>query len=130
VSVRTFLVILLAALLIYFSPLLLMLGSFVLTEASAKMDSQQNITAIIKDPKIQGAKIQHDKDSLSLSWEALSTPMINIKNASTKDLERLAKSVYGEKNYDRCVVKKANLDSKVEFYKEDSLIYTVNFTGD
>lgn len=107
-----------------------MLGSFVLTEASAKMYSQQNITAIIKDPEMRGAKIQHDNDSLSLSWEALSTPMINIKNASTKDLERLAKSVYGEKNYDRCVVKKANLDSKVEFYKEDSLIYTVNFTGD
>ncbi|WP_096369366.1 hypothetical protein [Lactococcus formosensis] len=94
------------------------------------MYSQQNITAIIKDPEMRGAKIQYDKDSLSLSWEALSTPMINIKYASTKDLERLAKSVYGEKNYDRCVVKKANLDSKVEFYKEDSLIYTVNFTGD
>lgn len=55
--------------------------------------------------------------------------MINIKTASTKDLERLAKSVYGKTNYDRCAVKKMNLDTKVEFYKEDSLIYTVNFTG-
>ncbi|MFK4839249.1 hypothetical protein ACI1UE_06045 [Lactococcus petauri] len=93
------------------------------------MYSQQNITDIINDPQMRGAKIQQGKDSSSLSWDALSTPMINIKNASTKDLERLAKSVYGKTNYDRCAVKKMNLDTKVEFYKEDSLIYTVNFTG-
>lgn len=122
-------IILVAALLIYFSPLLLVLGSFALTDISAKMYSQQNITDIINDPQMRGAKIQQDKDSSSLSWDALSTPMINIKNASTKDLERLAKSVYGKTNYDRCAVKKMNLDTKVEFYKEDYLIYTVNFTG-
>ena len=56
-----------------------MLGSFALTDISAKMYSQQNITDIINDPQMRGAKIQQDKDSSSLSWDALSTPMINIK---------------------------------------------------
>lgn len=117
------------ALLIYLSPVLLLWRAFVLTDVSARMNSNQNITEIINDPEKKGAEIYNDNESLTLSWETLSDPMTNVRNASSEDIERLAKSVYTKSNYDNCVVTRENLESKVEFSKNGKLIYTIIFTG-
>ncbi|WP_416037687.1 hypothetical protein ACL43R_02555 [Lactococcus formosensis] len=93
------------------------------------MNSNQNITEIINDPEKKGAEVYNDNESLTLSWETLSDPMTNVRNASSEDIERLAKSVYTKSNYDNCVVTREKLGSKVEFYNNESLVFTVIFTG-
>lgn len=128
---RVVLIVALIALLIYFGPALILFGSFALTEISSKVNSNHNITEIINDPQKKGAEISKSDENLTLSWDIHSDSMIKVKNASSKDIERLAKSVYSSDNYDRCAVErqKSGVGSKVTFYKKDKLVYTVVFNG-
>lgn len=95
------------------------------------MNSEKNITEIIKVPDKMGAKIDKDTDKTTLSWDALGGTLQELKNARTTDIERLAKSVYTKNDYDKCIVKKHELGIgyDVEFSKNGELIYTVTFTG-
>lgn len=114
-----------------FAPSLILGIGWGVEDISNKLNSEQNITEIIKDPTKKGAEIKKESNNTTLSWDALGGTLQELKNAKTTDIERLAKSVYTQNDYDKCIVKKHEygIGYDVEFSKNGELIYTVTFTG-
>lgn len=121
----------LGAVILCFMPSLILGIGWEVEDISNKLNSEQNITEIIKDPTKKGAEIKKESNSTTLSWDALGGTLQELKNAKITDIERLAKSVYTKNDYDKCIVKKQEygIGFDVEFSKNGELIYTVTFTG-
>lgn len=114
-------------LLIYIGPLLLFTGAAKLDEISSKINSSKNIMNLIDDSSMKGAQFDRENNNLTVSWELMSTPMTQVKYASSKDLGRLAKHVYNGPPYDTYQVDKKKL--KVNFISKRKKVFTVFFTG-
>lgn len=119
--------IILSALFVYLAPVIFLGIAFKSDEISAKRNSAQNITALINDSTINGAELKKEGDILTVSWETMSTPMLQVRYASSKDLGRLAVHVYNGPPYDHYKVNKKQL--KVDFSNESKKVFTVVFTG-
>lgn len=128
----SFLIVMIIGFIIYMIPALMLWRAFTLGDIDNKNNSQRNITMMINDPTKEGVKInKHNDSSVTVSWDLRSDQMQEIKWASTKDIERLARSFYTENNYDKCIIKKQEygIGYSVTFYKKEKLIYTVEITG-
>lgn len=116
-----------AALIIYIGPFLLFIGAMKLDEVSSKINSSKNITELISSPAMKGAQLDEKDNSLTVSWALMSTPMTQVKYASSKDLGRLAVHLYSGPPYDNYKVNKKKL--KVEFSNKNKRVFTIFFTG-
>lgn len=121
----------LIAFVIYLSPIAAMWVGVTQENISNKLNTHQNITEIIDDSSKHGARIKKEDNNMIVSWDMKGSTLQKLKYASNKDIERLAKSFYTETGYDKCKVKKQEfgIEYDVNFYRKESLVYTVTFTG-
>ena len=109
------------------SPLIFSSLSFQSDSETVSNDHSQHISDIIDAPDHRGVRLSHDIDELDAFWAVLSSQWTDVKDASKKELARLAVSIYDGPIYDSFQVNKTT--KKVNFFKDKKKVYTVNFTG-